>query len=186
MQITAMFSLLLLQLASLAIASPVAPTRVLAARQSAPTCDLTFTYPTLGSCSTGCCGWGFYNLTESSGWLCQNTGNYDPKPTTYPDPQGFVNACKSLQTEVGEDWFTWWLTSEKPNTWYEAKSNYGCSLQFNFDRAIDNDNDGPHLGNGDLAQMLGEGITATEGGTMDARGYSTCYSYSLQWRMVPK
>lgn len=181
-----MFGLLLLQLASLTAASPVLGTPVLAARQSTPTCDLTFTYPTLGSCPTGCCGWGFYNLTESSGWLCQGTGHYDPQPTSYPDPQGFVDACKDLQTTVSGKYFTWWLTSETPSTWYEATSNSGCSLQFNFDRAIDKDNDGPHLGNGDLAQMLSEGITAADGGTKDARGYSTCYSYSLQWRMVPK
>lgn len=185
MQVIAMLGLLLLQLTSLAVAGPV-PTRVLAARQSAPTCDLTFKYPTLGSCTTGCCGWGFYNLAESSGWLCQGTSSYDPQPTAYPDPQGFVDACEDLQATVGADYFTWWLTSETSNTWYEAVSNHGCSLQFNFDRAIDNDNDGPHLGNGDLAQMIGEGVAVTQGGTHDARGYSTCYSYSLQWRMVPK
>ncbi|KAK8086517.1 hypothetical protein PG994_001491 [Apiospora phragmitis] len=179
MQLISTFGLLLLQLSSLAAASPLRTTR-----ESTPVCDLTFTYPTLGSCPTGCCGWGFRNLTESSGWLCQGTGTYAAQPAS--NPTGFVDKCKALQDTVNSEYFTWWLTSDTPKTWYEAISNDGCSLQFNFDEAIDSDGDGPHIGNGDLAQWLTEGISTTKGGTMDSTGYSTCYSYSLQWRMVPK
>ncbi|KAK8094023.1 hypothetical protein PG997_000708 [Apiospora hydei] len=179
MQIISTISLLLLQLSSLSVASPI-----LATRESAPVCDMSFSYPKLGSCDTGCCGWEFNNLTESSGWLCQGTGTYTAQPAS--NPAGFVDKCKALQNTVSSEYFTWWLTSETPKTWYEAKSNDGCSLQFNFDKAIDGDGDGPHLGNGDLAQWLTEGISMSQGGKMDATGYSTCYSYSLQWRMVPK
>ncbi|KAK8026148.1 hypothetical protein PG990_003971 [Apiospora arundinis] len=179
MQLISTFSLLLLQLTSLVAAIPI-----LESRQSAPVCDLSFTYPKLGSCPSGCCGWGFNNLTESSGWLCENTGSYAAKPAS--NPAGFADKCQALQSTVSSEFFTWWLTSETPNTWYEAKSNDGCSLQLSFDRAIDADGDGPHLGNGDLVHMLNEGLGMMQGGAMDATGYSTCYSYSLQWRMVPK
>lgn len=179
MQLISTLGLLLLQLSPLVAASPLLQTR-----QSAPACDLSFQYPKLGSCPSGCCGWGFNDLAESSGWLCENTGSYTAQPAS--NPVGFAEKCQALQDEVASKYFTWWLTSETPQTWYEAKSNDGCSLQINFDRAIDADGDGPHLGNGDLVHMLSEGVAMMQGGSMNAAGYSTCYSYSLQWRMVPK
>ncbi|KAF3025760.1 hypothetical protein E8E14_014469 [Neopestalotiopsis sp. 37M] len=161
------------QLAALCSASPL-----LISRSSGPACTFIDNVGAI-SCNGGCCGWA---LSGASSPFCD--ASTASTLTLSSKPDGWLSSCSTLKSDLTANNKDYVLTTYQQNTWHAVVSNTGCRFEVNISDPQDS-NDPIRLTGGDIATFLTSGIPVSQSGGLGATGSTSCYSFHLQWRMVP-
>ncbi|KAI0125016.1 hypothetical protein BJ170DRAFT_484806 [Xylariales sp. AK1849] len=167
-------SLLFLQFAAFCSATPLLSTRI-----AGSACTYLTSTSTAPSCPGGCCGWQL--STDSPGPWCD--ADSASTVTLASKPANWLASCTSLQQSVSSNKANYILTTYQQNIYHAVVSNSGCAFQVSISTPIDPDS--IHIGSADIATFLTSGIAASQNGNFGATGSTRCWSYSLQWKMIP-
>ncbi|KAK6075532.1 hypothetical protein SCUP515_05965 [Seiridium cupressi] len=163
----------ILQLANICSATPL-----LTPRASGPACSFIDSVGTI-SCPGGCCGW---SLAGSSSPFCD--ASTASTLTLTNKPSSWVSSCSTLKSDTATQNKNYILTEFQQNTWHAIVSNDGCRFEVNISDPEDS-NDPIRMAAGDIGTFLDSGVSASQNGNYGTTGSTSCYSYHLQWRMVP-
>lgn len=171
-------SALVLPTAALSLpASPVA-SRAADAEATAQTCLLVES-PTTPTNPPGC--WAWYAKTSEPSDYCGASSFAAVKDIQAT--ADWVDGCTSLRNSILSDPRDFMLVDYSTADFNTLLSDGGCAFQVKPQRPPNSD---PiYFGGTDLTDTLKTAVDRSDGGSVGVGGSMTCYSYLVDWQVVP-